>query len=1161
MTKVFRLFEDKSLQHWGDRGEAYGPSVIEQIPNPDGDFSKKEPTSIPSPFARIDLVRTAFKYVVDKNQLDGNTIYHKLISDCLDVGEMFFKIDSLGPKAQINSWDKNVDLNKLKTSNNHHHNLLGETLELYLRQDKETYNFDQVDKLFFLWYDHQIIGGTSPSTLFFTSANDDLIQDVCREINFGNYKPFDGRNTPLYKRDPDYQKYLYHFVKANPELSRRMRDLSDYFDKNLVQLRSFNNEIHNEIQSLSGKSVDVLKQELDSMYHPLDTKVAGDNLEIIGCWLKKKKIANRGQIIEENSDFVIKSKKYTKGYRPLVLQNRFAKRLKYTDSNVLWDSNVQVPFYNSEADLNNRTLPGQLDKYPYLTVSDFLQPYIIRLAYPINKEKYFDGNISFENNGDKTKHFIIPLTVRFFDFFDSSDLMNNMPDGKPMFEIIGYHGSVNVILRIPINANSQYITFTRTYDNKGLTNSGSPDISNNKGHILENTFSLLVYPFLKTYKGDAFYRVMLLDRDITSETKHLNYDLSFYKNQNNEKVIEKSKRNRSNKNLDNVPASTTYFILEDSFDYIEVKHNEASGIILPLFKEVGTGTDSYTFAIDFGTTNTHIEYKIGEKGNPKPFEITSEDIQYATLFSPDIKDESSLYTSANIMNLIIPHEFLPELINRESEYKFPIRTVLGEKRKLNLSEPTYTLADFNISFNYQKYPTFVNAKNTTNLKWSNYTINDDDRIRIERFFEKLMFLIRTKILLNNGDLDKTKLLWFYPSSMLNVRLNSLERIWLELFKKYITDTSNPIKLSESIAPFYYFKNRLGADASDLPVASVDIGGGTTDIVVYHHNKPVLLTSFRFAANSIFGDAYNGSPEINGFVKKYEPIINKLLDNNDLTDLKKVFDEIKHDQNSSDIITFLFSLENNKTIKERNIRLSFNEKLMLDDDLRVVFVIFYSAIIYHLAKLMKSNGMKSPRYLTFSGTGSKVISITDNSTDLGLLQKYTRLIFERVYATETVGDIEIKQYPEPKEITCKGGLLNDKDLSIDLDDIKGVLLGDGNDTSVTKNNLNYKDIDERKKLDIVNEIESFIDLVFSLHDGFNFKKNFGINPAYINDYKSILKQDLMQYLKSGLELKNQELSGDFNSRIEETLFFYPLVGALNRLAFKIVTQINKKSNES
>ena len=303
MAKVFRLFQDKNLQHWEDRGEAYGPSVIEKIPNPDGDFSKREPTSIPSPFARIDLVRTAYKYVVDKNELEGNTIYHKLISDCLDVGEMFFKIDSLGSRAQIKFWDKNIDLNTLKNSSNPRHKLYGETLDLFLKQDKETYNFDSLNRMFFLFYDFQIIGGTSPSTLFFTSANDLNFTN----IQFGNDILFDGDLKPLYKRDPEYQKYLHHFFKANPDLVKKMSEFASYLEKNLKVLFNTNNDLHNEIMELENKTADILKQELDSIYETLDTGEAGENLEIIGCLMKKKKIKDRGKVIEENSDFVIKS--------------------------------------------------------------------------------------------------------------------------------------------------------------------------------------------------------------------------------------------------------------------------------------------------------------------------------------------------------------------------------------------------------------------------------------------------------------------------------------------------------------------------------------------------------------------------------------------------------------------------------------------------------------------------------------------------------------------------------------------------------------------------------------------------------------------------------------------------------------------------------------
>ena len=203
--------------------------------------------------------------------------------------------------------------------------------------------------------------------------------------------------------------------------------------------------------------------------------------------------------------------------------------------------------------------------------------------------------------------------------------------------------------------------------------------------------------------------------------------------------------------------------------------------------------------------------------------------------------------------------------------------------------------------------------------------------------------------------------------------------------------------------------------------------------------------------------------------------------------------------------------------------------------------------------MNAKGLKAPRYLTFSGTGSKVISITDRDKDLNALQKLTKLIFEKVFG-EAVGSIELIQHPEPKEITCKGGLLSET--NIDIEEIKTVLIGDRENTLIPETNLNYTEINNEAKLkSIVDEVKTFIDLVFGLHKEFNLTKNFGVNPAKIEDYKTILKEDLMQYLKSGLENKTQELSGNTNINVEEPLFFYPLVGALNKLAFKIVTQNN------
>ena len=68
--------------------------------------SQKEITSIPSPFARIELVKEAFGKIVPDSinsllpdqvleLLHGNTIYHKMVSDSLDVGQIFFSYPSM----------------------------------------------------------------------------------------------------------------------------------------------------------------------------------------------------------------------------------------------------------------------------------------------------------------------------------------------------------------------------------------------------------------------------------------------------------------------------------------------------------------------------------------------------------------------------------------------------------------------------------------------------------------------------------------------------------------------------------------------------------------------------------------------------------------------------------------------------------------------------------------------------------------------------------------------------------------------------------------------------------------------------------------------------------------------------------------------------------
>lgn len=79
MSKIFRLYKGGAATYQGWNGNVaypYNSNARETIEDPDGASAKNEITSIPSPFARIDLVKTAFREVCKRasrniDELDG----------------------------------------------------------------------------------------------------------------------------------------------------------------------------------------------------------------------------------------------------------------------------------------------------------------------------------------------------------------------------------------------------------------------------------------------------------------------------------------------------------------------------------------------------------------------------------------------------------------------------------------------------------------------------------------------------------------------------------------------------------------------------------------------------------------------------------------------------------------------------------------------------------------------------------------------------------------------------------------------------------------------------------------------------------------------------------------------------------------------------------
>lgn len=1129
MAKILRLHTGASntIDDWGNSVKI-GSMAIDSIEDPIGAIDKKEITSIPSPFARIDLVKNAFR-IVSEGKLDGQTIYHKLVSDSLDVGQIFYNIEKYRDRIEIIVWDKNNSVNELNQSSYEEHKRLGKTLNTFLIQDSGVYHFNLMDSIYLLNFkapsapfEMNIIGATSPATLFFTSANDlSFVGNGPDGIRFGNDKPFDSDYVPLYKREDGYIKYWWSLKLGIPNFAALYPEVNDYLQK---CYQHFSPQLRQELQLIT---ISTYQNEYDDI-SVLPT--SQNFVTILGEKLKHKR-----NVIKVESDFEMRLSSSLSNPTvkiPLVLPvDTYTERSKYVVD--VWDKDTRVPFYDSTP-IQDRVLPDDGSKYPYVTIGDFLEDTIVRIPYRFNNSSFFDGNDENPNAGDS---YLLPLKKTFFNYFQASDLIEKrVGNGKKMIEVTRLAGDtgVKVILRIPVKAG--FIQYQRIYY-KG----DNYDRASNKGVIIEREFTLGLYPPIKySEEVTPFYRVSVLDRDSVSTGIDNRYVLKFFDNKNTEVVVdscvERNKNsNGSRFNGDQVDSAT--YVLSKAYQYISVIDDSENGfnaVVIPKFV-MKTGNHKFRFAIDFGTTNTHIEYSVDDEST-RAFTIDEADMQIQKLHHTDDVYLASVFNS----------DFIPDTIGRDSAFRYPMRTVLSESNNTNWSRFVFAMAHTNIPYTYEKsIPLSYNVLHT-DLKWSTSV---DDRLRAEKYIESLMIMLRNKVLLNNGDLSKTEVVWFYPASMTQSRFNKFKDVWEDTFKKYFNaPEKNIVTISESVAPYYYHKAKKGATST---VVSIDIGGGTTDVLIVDSGTPKSLTSFRFAANAIFGDGYSYDADSNGFVKEYYPKILQLLDENNLRALKDVLKSLMEKRVSTDTIAFFFSLASNNDVNKQ-VEIDFNKMLSYDQRGKYVIILFYVAIMYHIATIMKSKGFDMPRHITFSGNGSKILNILSRNNTT--MEEFTKLIFERIYERKYSTDgLTIIRPENSKESTCKGGIelkdFKSEDYS-QIKEMKTVLIGEDSSSFVT-DGMTYADINDGILSRVVQTVRDFIDFTFSLNKDFSFYDNFDVDRNLLNKIKEECQKDIKNYLDSGLSNKRQVVQQEgADDNIEESLFFYPLVGILNAISRKV-----------
>jgi hypothetical protein len=255
-------------------------------------------------------------------------------------------------------------------------------------------------------------------------------------------------------------------------------------------------------------------------------------------------------------------------------------------------------------------------------------------------------------------------------------------------------------------------------------------------------------------------------------------------------------------------------------------------------------------------------------------------------------------------------------------------------------------------------------------------------------------------------------------------------------------------------------------------------------------------------------------------------------------------------------SFLFGLKDNSIPKKAGISdraIDFNYILQNDENFKIVVIVFYTSIIYHIAQITKCLGLEVPRHISFSGNGSKVIRVI--TTDTKILAKYTKIVFEKVLGHPYGKELELlglDKDSNPKDSTCKGGLIG----AVDDGDRDKTIVFKSDCTGIVGESDTYARINDSYKANTVKAAEDFFNFVFNtMNKSFNFDDNFGVKTAAVKVAQQAAFKDLATFLDKGIAQRREETEAD--DIIEETFFYYPIKGALQAMSNEILDSLRNQ----
>lgn len=433
-----------------------------------------------------------------------------------------------------------------------------------------------------------------------------------------------------------------------------------------------------------------------------------------------------------------------------------------------------------------------------------------------------------------------------------------------------------------------------------------------------------------------------------------------------------------------------------------------TGVLLPKFKKTKSTDKIFTYAIDFGTTNTYISRRqAGDSTVPE--QLTMTDTMTSYLHCKADTSQLSLINRWESMPFseaeeALQSEFLPAFIDGKT-HSFPIRTAMSQQ--IQASDSLNLFGNINIAFLYEKAFTKGDNYIRTNIKWDEK--DEDDRL----FIRELLFIIRADILLNGGNMGRTNIVWFRPLSFKQSKKEAYELFWKEECSQILGISDTQVKCySESEAPYYYYHEKRIFE-ENRSVAIVDIGGGSTDIVHFSGNELTLANSVHFGCDVLWSGGFNrmtNDHQSNGI---FNYCVGKLQFKDE--SLKLINDNMCREGSryaTNDIINFWIS-NNQESSVIQHFRSAF----------RPLFLYHYVSLIFYIGKMLSSKGLECPTAITFSGNGSRYIDGYLASEET--LKQITLTVLKGVMPS-VPDDIQLVLPPERKECTCYGGLYKTND---------------------------------------------------------------------------------------------------------------------------------------